>query len=80
VRSLRDMTEPELRNYFNHLAQAVEDILPAGPSKKGRALFALLVFDDPGLAQYVSNAERKDVIKAMRECADRLEAKEDIPR
>jgi hypothetical protein len=80
MRFLRDMTEPELREYFNLLAAAIEETLPGGSSKKGRALFVLLVFDEPGLAQYVSNAERQDIIKAMRETADRLEAKQDIPR
>jgi hypothetical protein len=80
MRFLRDMTEPELREYFNLLAAAIEETLPGGSSKKGRALFVLLVFDEPGLAQYVSNAERRDIIKAMRETADRLEAKQDIPR
>ena len=80
MKKLIDMTEPEMRDYFNKLAALVESVLPAGPGRNGRCLFALLVFDDPGVAQYVSNANRPHIIKAMRECADRLEAKEDIPR
>jgi hypothetical protein len=80
MKTLLDMTEPELKTYFSLLADAIERILPAGPSKNGRALFAILVFDDPGVCQYVSNAQRPDIIKAMRECADRLERNQDLPR
>jgi len=44
--------------------------------------FALLVFEffDAGIGDYVSNAERKDMIDALRETADRLERKQDIPK
>lgn len=43
--------------------------------------FALIVFPfgDSGTSNYISNAERKDMIKALRETADRLELNEDIP-
>lgn len=78
--SLRDMTEPELTTYFKALAEATESVLPAGPSSRGRALFILLVFDDPGVTQYVSNCCRKDMVQALREAADRLENKETIER
>ena len=72
-RLLRDMTEPELKKYMTLLAQATTSVLPQG------SLFVLLVFDDPGLAQYVSNGNRQDIIKAMKETADRLESGEDVP-
>lgn len=44
--------------------------------------FALIIFEfsDVGIGDYVSNAQRSGMIKALRECADRLEAKEDIPK
>lgn len=71
---LEDLTEPELRHYFNSLAGMVEAVLPDG------ALFCLVVFSDPAIAQYVSNAERDDMIRAMRETADRLERREDVTR
>lgn len=80
MKQLRDMTKSEMRNYFNALARAIEKILPESDNKRGKCLFVLLMFDDPSLAQYVSNAERKDITKAMREFANRLERKEDIPR
>lgn len=40
--------------------------------------FALLVFNlnEPGLANYISNAQRASMSEALRECANRLEAKE----
>jgi hypothetical protein len=82
MRELRDMTEPELRGYFGSLAELIEDVLPPGPSAKGRCLFAIIVADStaPGIGQYVSNMERAGTIKLLRETADRLEAREDIPR
>ena len=44
--------------------------------------FVLLTFgfDAPGIANYVSNGTRADIIIAMRECADRLEKKQDNAR
>ena len=43
--------------------------------------FMLVVFEfgDPGISNYVANGERSDCIKALRECADRLERNQDIP-
>lgn len=78
MKKLIDMTGPEIEEYMRLLAASTEAVLPAGPSKSGRALFVLLVFDDPGLAQYVSNCSRENMVKALRECADRLERRETI--
>lgn len=82
MKEIRDMTEPELRTYFTGLARAIEESLPPGPSNKGKCLFCLLVADstEPGIAQYVSNVQRADMIKMLRETADRLSKREDIPR
>ena len=43
--------------------------------------FTLLVFkfNNPGESNYISNANRQDMIKALRETADRLEKQEDYP-
>lgn len=43
--------------------------------------FALLVFElgKPGISNYISNAQRKDMIEALKETVKRLEAKEDVP-
>jgi hypothetical protein len=78
VKELKNMTEPELRDLFTALARTIEARLPPGPSSKGKALFMLVVFDEPKLCQYVSNANRQDCIKAMRETAERFEHKEII--
>lgn len=44
-------------------------------------VFALTIFTagEAGYAGYVSNAARADMVKALRECADTLEAKADSP-
>lgn len=68
------MDEPELKRYFNSLARATKALLPPG------TLFTLLVFDETMICQYVSNAERGPMIRVLRETADRLEAREDVPR
>ena len=82
VKLIKDMTEPELRAYFDRLAKLIEDWLPPGPSAKGKCLFFLTVADqiEPGIAQYVSNVQREDAIKMLRETADRLERNQDVTR
>jgi hypothetical protein len=80
MKEIRDMTEPELREFFRALARRVEDLLPPGPSNKGKCLFALIVADADGIGQYVSNCGRPDMARLLRETADRLEGRQDIPR
>lgn len=82
MKLIKDMTEPELRAYFFGLAAMLEDQLPPGPSARGKCLFFLIVNDqiDPGIAQYVSNVQRADAIKMLRETADRLERRQDVTR
>jgi hypothetical protein len=43
--------------------------------------FTLLIFNfnAPGVSNYISNANRADMVKALRETADRLERREEIP-
>lgn len=77
---IEDMTEPQLKRYFRDLALTIEGELPPGPSRKGRCLFVLLVCDESSIGQYVSNAARPEIIKLLRETADRLEKREDLPR
>lgn len=71
---LREMTEPQLRTTMSAAGRAAGWELPRG------TLFVVLAFDDPGVAQYISNARRVDVVRALREAADRLEARQEIPR
>jgi 23S rRNA U2552 (ribose-2'-O)-methylase RlmE/FtsJ len=67
AKTLSEMDEPTLRKYFSALAEMIQSVLPVGD------LFALVVFENNMETQYVSNAQRKEVIKALRECANRLE-------
>lgn len=65
--------EPRHREAMNDLARTLDTGLngapglPASPQKVG---FCLLVFPfngAPGLMNYISNAEREDMLKALRE-------------
>ena len=73
MKLLRDHTEPELTDLLNSVARAVAGLLPAETG------FLVLVFDDPGLAQFISNLRRPVAIAALREAADRLELRQDTP-
>lgn len=57
------------------IAKGLDDILPEG------ICFALVTFTvgSGGYAGYVSNGRRPEMIKALRECADTLEARADMP-
>jgi hypothetical protein len=70
----RDMTEPELRDMGTRIGRAVRAEMPWG------GLFVTLYFDDSLIGKYVSNANRKDMIKVLLETADRLLSNEDVPR
>lgn len=78
MKQLLDMTEPELRDFCNKMATGVEAMAEALGVKK--PLFALLLFDDPRLAQYVANCDRSTMVLALREAADRLEKRQDVTR
>ena len=75
---LEDMTEPEI----GELMAAMGNQITAVCAVLGvqRPLFTLLLFNDPAIAQYMSNCERSPMIRALRETADRLEAREDVTR
>lgn len=57
------------------MADKVEAMLPKDMG------FAILVFplNNPGMTNYVANARREDMIKALRECANKLEQGLDHP-
>ena len=78
MKLLVDMTEAELRLVMNNLANNV--VATCANSGIEKPMFTLLLWNDPAVAQYISNCERADVIKALRECAARLERNEDVPR
>lgn len=74
MKKLENMTEPELKRLMIECGDSLRQVL-------GRETqFVLVVFDDPKVAQYIATCERGSMIEAMRETANRLEAKQDIPR
>ncbi|MGB5818844.1 MAG: hypothetical protein WBG90_05115 [Saonia sp.] len=59
-----------MRNIFG----AVKEFVP-----KGFGLCILIFpFHDPGISNYISDAQRPDMIKMLRETADRLEKRQDF--
>lgn len=78
MKRLEDMTEPELSEVMTNLARRIRD----GCAIMGveRPLFALVLFNDPKVGQYISNCERSSMIEALREAADRIESRQDVRR
>lgn len=82
-RLIQDMDELELAEYFRSLGRTLTSLLPPGrPGSvaENGCLFLLLVDDGSGVAQYISNAQRRECIKFLRETAERLELREDVTR
>lgn len=78
---LKYMDEPQLKRYFRALSQLIEGALPPMEGgHNGKCNFVLLVTDESNVAQYAANCRREDVVKFLRETADRLEQQQDIPR
>ena len=78
LKMLEYMDEEELRDLLNGMGHAITG--EAARQNVERPLFVLVLFNDPKVGQYVSNVCREDAIKALRECADRLERREDVTR
>lgn len=75
MKSLDDMTEPELRDMFNRVGRRVKSELPP---ETGFVVLAAPF--GQGIAQYVSNVHHKDAAKWMRECLQRWESGDYVPR
>lgn len=75
---IEDMDEPQLGNLMSVAALMLDTYFLSETGEK--PMFALLVFNDPALGQYVGNCNRQDMVKAFRESADRLESREDVTR
>jgi hypothetical protein len=78
MQKLVNMTEPELGSLMRQCGRAI--ITTAEGLAVEKPLFVLLLFNDPDVAQYIANCQRSDVIKALRETADRLETNQDVVR
>lgn len=72
------MDQAEYEQIMRELAAGIQDVLN---ELFGNIGFALLLFDfnNPGIGNYISNANRQDMIKALIECAERLEKNQFIP-
>jgi hypothetical protein len=67
-----------------HAVAALGQILDQSLNRPGepRLGFAVVLFefsDGPRMSSYISNAERADMISALRETADRLDRNTDYP-
>ncbi len=78
MKKLENMDEMELKELMNAVCYAIEEIAYALKVEKPK--FVVVLFNDPKIAQYGSNCNRSDIIKSMRETAERLERKEDVTR
>jgi hypothetical protein len=70
--------QQRIETVLRYIATAVEGVIKHEFGEMG---FAIILFDfyKPGIGNYISNARRHEMIKALRESADRLENNEDIP-
>ena len=75
MRRMRDMTEPELREYFNLLMAATQSLMP--PDVLG---FMIVCFQSDKITQYAASIEPEGAAQALRELADRLERRETVKR
>jgi len=64
------------RDTLQTIAGALNEILNPGGDRSTKFMLVVFGFDAPGISNYVSNANREDMIKAMRETADRLERRQ----
>jgi GH25 family lysozyme M1 (1,4-beta-N-acetylmuramidase) len=59
------------------MQQMAEKIIKMLPKDFGFTI-TVFPFNNPGVSNYISNANRSDMIKALRETADRLEKRQDF--
>jgi hypothetical protein len=76
MKLLEDMTQPELRELTTGILDSIQVQVP------DNCAFTVLFWPigTHGIAQYGSNCARPDMIKALRETADRLERRQDVTR
>ena len=68
------MKQPEIEERMRAVSHALNGMF----NGYGHVVI-LFEFGKPGTTNYMSNAPRKDMIKALRESADVLEAQQDMP-
>ena len=78
MKLLKDMDEVEIRELMTACGNQLKAVFAVLEVESPK--FLLVVFNDPEIAQYISNCERSSMIAAMRETAERLEKKQDVTR
>ena len=65
--------------FMQSIAETMEEIIVEVFGKRMGFCVMLYEWHEPGVANYVSNSKREDMIHALRELADVLENNEDMP-
>jgi hypothetical protein len=73
-----NLNEQELHDLMLELAKGLKETCTI--QNVEAPFFALVVFNDPRIGQYISNCDRPSMIQALRETADRIERKQDVHR
>lgn len=75
--------EPAHREMMNGVARGLDDVFNGKLTGKARKVgWCLMVFDfgqGPGRANYISNADRKDIVVLLKEQLARFEGQPDLP-
>lgn len=72
---LQDMTEPDLKRYFHHLMAMLQELKPDDVIG-----WMLIGFQDDHITQYAASIDPETAPQALRELADRIEARETVKR
>jgi len=73
------MSTDKTAQLLSGMARAIDETLQEAHGRKLGFFLAVFDFNAPGETNYISNACRDDIIKAMRETADRFEKGETMP-
>ena len=75
MRLIKDMTEPDLREYYNMLMAMNLGLTPTDVD-----LVMIVQLTDQGIAQYVASKTLENAPQVLRELADRIESRDTIER
>jgi len=64
---------------MRQIGLTIEDILQDVSLEKMGFCLIVFEFNKPGISNYISNAQRLNMIEALKETVDRLEKNQDIP-
>lgn len=74
------MSLEESEEFLGAIATAIDELLNEDGERVNGFCLLTFEFNRPGISNYVSNAKREDMIRALEETLLRLKNKEDIPR